>query len=338
MMSARGPLVPAFARSWQEQSWPLRILRAFLGATFTYAGLQKLADPGFLHAGTPDFIGAQLKAFAQGSPIRPLILLAGHVPVLAGVAVGLVEIAVGIATLAGVAPVATASTGLALNLILFLSASWHVHPYFLGSDSIYAVAWIALLAGVLQQRHRNGAHAAALRSHGTRRQRTLASEPMGRREVIRSLAVGLVALVAGGLAFAFEGKESVAADPPRPIASASEGPGPTPSGSTGTITGTPIASLDRIPIGGAMNFNDPALGPATLVRLSKERVAAFSRTCTHAGCLVDYDTASKLLVCPCHGAEFDPSRGAEVVAGPAPSPLERIPVAVEASGTIVASS
>jgi thiosulfate dehydrogenase (quinone) large subunit len=28
-------------------------LRLFLGATFVYAGIQKLSDPGFLHPGVP---------------------------------------------------------------------------------------------------------------------------------------------------------------------------------------------------------------------------------------------------------------------------------------------
>jgi rieske iron-sulfur protein len=40
------------------------------------------------------------------------------------------------------------------------------------------------------------------------------------------------------------------------------------------------------------------------------------------------------LACPCHGSVFDPARGAEVVAGPAPRPLPEIPVKVE-GGEIV---
>jgi thiosulfate dehydrogenase (quinone) large subunit len=74
-----------------------------------------------------------------------------------------------------------------------------------------------------------------------------------------------------------------------------------------------------------------------LVRLGQDSVAAYSRSCTHAGCLVDFDSGPGLLVCPCHGAEFDPARGAQVVAGPAPTPLASVPVTVDPStGTVFA--
>jgi len=54
--------------------------------------------------------------------------------------------------------------------------------------------------------------------------------------------------------------------------------------------------------------------------------------------LVQFDQRTDVLVCPCHGAEFDPARGAAVIAGPAPSPLRSIPVAIDqARGTVVAT-
>ena len=43
-------------------------LRLFLGITFVYAGIQKLSDPGFLHAGAPTYIGTQLHGFAAARP------------------------------------------------------------------------------------------------------------------------------------------------------------------------------------------------------------------------------------------------------------------------------
>jgi len=43
-------------------------LRAFLGITFVYAGLQKLSDPGFLHKGSGTYVGTQLHDFTHGTP------------------------------------------------------------------------------------------------------------------------------------------------------------------------------------------------------------------------------------------------------------------------------
>jgi thiosulfate dehydrogenase [quinone] large subunit len=84
-------------------------------------------------------------------------------------------------------------------------------------------------------------------------------------------------------------------------------------------------------VGGAIGFNAPGIGPAVLLRPAQDKVEAFSRVCTHAGCLVGYSSQARLLVCPCHGAEFDPSRGAVPIAGPAFSPLRRVPVQIDAS-------
>src|ERR1700686_4091085 len=63
-------------------------LRFFLGVTFLYAGVQKIADPGFLRPGAPTYIGTQLQAFAPHSPIGFLLeSLALPAPQLAGIGV-----------------------------------------------------------------------------------------------------------------------------------------------------------------------------------------------------------------------------------------------------------
>src|SRR5881392_1085821 len=88
-------------------------LRAFLGATFVYAGVQKLSDPGFLHPGASTYIGSQLRGFAQGTPggflLRTFALPHAQ---LAGVAVALTEIGVGLLVLLGLATRAAAIVGL----------------------------------------------------------------------------------------------------------------------------------------------------------------------------------------------------------------------------------
>ena len=73
-------------------------------------------------------------------------------PKLAGVGVAFVEIVVGLLALAGLVMRAAAAVGLLLNLVLFLTNSWHTSPYFLGSDIVFVFAWLPfVLAGASGQ-------------------------------------------------------------------------------------------------------------------------------------------------------------------------------------------
>ena len=128
-------------------------LRIFLGVTFVYAGVQKLSDPGFLHAGAATYIGTQLEGFASGTPGGFLLrTFAIPHPTVAGVGVALTEILIGLLVTAGLFTRIAAAGGMALNLILFLTASWHTSPYFLGPDLVFAFAWLPfVLAGATGQ-------------------------------------------------------------------------------------------------------------------------------------------------------------------------------------------
>jgi hypothetical protein len=53
--------------------WSLVPLRAFLGCTFCFAGLQKLANPGFFTAADPASIQSQLSGAVRRSPVHALI-------------------------------------------------------------------------------------------------------------------------------------------------------------------------------------------------------------------------------------------------------------------------
>ena len=97
-------------------------------------------------------------------------------------------------------------------------------------------------------------------------------------------------------------------------------------------SGTRIGSLGDIAVGHAAAFTTPSGRPAVAVRLGERQVVAFSAVCTHAGCTVGYDSGSRLLACPCHGAEFDPARGAAAVAGPTSTPLPAITLHLASDG------
>jgi len=133
------------ARATSLAGWALLPLRAFLGATFIFAGLQKLANPGFFDASNPTSIQAQLASAARVSPIHALITHLQHAAVPLGVAISLGELAVGAATLVGLWSRAAAVGGMLLSLSLFLTVSYHSSPYYTGSDIVFLFAWTPLL-------------------------------------------------------------------------------------------------------------------------------------------------------------------------------------------------
>src|SRR5215208_6264984 len=98
------------------------------------------------------------------------------------------------------------------------------------------------------------------------------------------------------------------------------------SGGDAKAGGAAIASESEVAPGSAFTFKDSG-NPAVLIHLKNGNFVAYSAVCTHQGCTVAYKGGK--LACPCHGSVFDPAKGAQVVAGPAPSPLPEIPVKVE---------
>jgi thiosulfate dehydrogenase (quinone) large subunit len=317
--------------------WSIRLLRAFLGGTFLFAGIQKFLDPNFLRPGGGDYIGTQLTGFANGTPVAPLMRVLAQAPVLTGVGIALLEIAIGLGTLLGVAMFAASIAGLTVNSILWLSATWHTHPYFLGSDSIYAVAWLALALAIVEiERDRVGHVAGPIER----------IDGVTRREFTRGGLVAAVAVMVGVVAKAMAGPAPSSRLGGLAVHARSSGSGASsPPSSSPTAPASPatqgrvLTTLDRLPVGGAAAFNDPQVGPAALVRLSTDQVVAYGRTCTHAGCLVGYNEPARLLVCPCHGAEFDPAHHAEPIAGPAPTPLQSVRVVVDqATGDVILPS
>jgi Rieske Fe-S protein len=53
-------------------------------------------------------------------------------------------------------------------------------------------------------------------------------------------------------------------------------------------------------------------------------LSVFSATCTHLGCLVNYNKEKHEFVCPCHGGRYDLT--GKNIAGPPPAPLTRLPI------------
>jgi len=63
------------------------------------------------------------------------------------------------------------------------------------------------------------------------------------------------------------------------------------------------------------------------LRQATNEVMVYSPICTHLGCGYRWDGGARKFKCPCHGSEVD--LNGKVVGGPAPRPLDRLPVKIE---------
>jgi thiosulfate dehydrogenase [quinone] large subunit len=121
---------------------------------------------------------------------------------------------------------------------------------------------------------------------------------------------------------------STAQSTPASPAAATTSKRPKPARTSGARAGTAIGAASAVPLGQARSFTDPASGdPAWVVHSAASRFVAFDAVCTHAGCTVNYSASGAQFVCPCHGGVYD-ARTGEVLQGPPPAPLRRIPVQV----------
>ncbi|WP_220194662.1 protein kinase domain-containing protein [Ktedonospora formicarum] len=158
---------------------------------------------------------------------------------------------------------------------------------------------------------------------------------VGRRRVLATLVAG--GATVAGLAFALH--------PTLPnLFSPSAGP----AGSTPTdpkanqkpTTGMPghtvsLPGANQLLKNSALNFINPVDKKASvLVHTEDGQFVAYERACTHVGVNVNYDKGTQMLVCPAHGAIFDPAKGGAVVQGPATRPLPRLSVRVSNDGTL----
>jgi thiosulfate dehydrogenase [quinone] large subunit len=381
--------------------WAMLPLRAFLGFTFCFAGLQKLANPNFFNAASPSSIQAQLIASIRISPLHPLLghLLRFAVPI--GILIAVAELAVGLGTLLGLWTRVAAAGGALLALVLFLTVSFHSSPYYTGADIVFLFAWIPLIVagsgGVLsldsviasrvaaenqlgpptvvpilfekvQQVCGHYEHDTCSAQGGARCDvyhcpfladargnliERRGPDAVDRRRLVLGGTVAAAVAVVGGVAAgaaAGLGRAVGGANSPGAGTSALSANTPAASGATTTTTaapgattttaakaaGTRIGLASQVPVGGAATFTDPKSGdPGLVLQLTKDQFVAYDAVCPHAGCTVGYASGAKLIVCPCHGSEFDPSTGS-VVSPPSPRGLTPIHVSVTSDGQLYA--
>lgn len=307
-MSSVQEFLQGVAKSWTHQSWSVRLLRLWLGITFTYAGIDKALDGGFLNPDATTYIGKQLAGFAQQSPISPLLNKMVEHATLVGAGTMVGEIAIGLATLFGVLPFLAAVAGAGLSASLWLSSTFYTTPYFLAPDSAYLIMWLVFALSVMP------------------RKRTVSRV----LNVDRRCAIGIG--VVGVLSIAFASLGNFFARPAKIASSAAK----VVTKQGGSAPANAIAAISDLNVGSALQIKLASGDPGILIRTATDAVCAFSAVCTHEGCTVDYDTASKELICPCHGARFDPLQNGKAIAGPTRTPLTELPVAI--SGEYIVSS
>jgi thiosulfate dehydrogenase [quinone] large subunit len=298
--------VRATVASWRMQSPAVRVIRLWLGFTWLYGGWDKATDPGFLKKTGSTSIGRQLTGYAHTSPLGFIFRHLIERATLVGITVMIVEFAIGLATLLWIAPTTMAFAGFTMSLGLWVAATWHVKPYFLGSDTAYAVLWLSYFLTLV----------------GTRRKLQL---PLDRRSAIRMGALGAGAIAAVIIGHFFSRPSKI-----RSVALS------TPSSSSGTVPAlTRIIKLSNFPVGQTFEFSTNDGQPAIVFR-TNNGVFAYSEVCTHQGCTVSFSASEKVLICPCHGATYDPFSQAHVLAGPTNTPLSAVKVAISGEWVVVA--
>jgi len=86
-----------------------------------------------------------------------------------------------------------------------------------------------------------------------------------------------------------------------------------------------------------VRFPEDAYGGGTELAFTVAGYAAYSKVCTHAGCMVS-NREDDIFVCPCHFGKFDPTRGAMVVGGPPPRPLPQLSITLASDGSLIATA
>jgi cytochrome b6-f complex iron-sulfur subunit len=116
------------------------------------------------------------------------------------------------------------------------------------------------------------------------------------------------------------------------------GTSPSPEAASRSDGFTAVGSLKDLEQAGFFQDKKFAAGPLLVVYdpADKTKLIAVNSTCTHKGCAVDWSSASKEFVCPCHGSKFKPD--GSVANGPADKPLVKFTVKTEGDSVLVKSA
>jgi thiosulfate dehydrogenase [quinone] large subunit len=371
--------------------WALLPLRLFLGVTFVYAALQKLANPNFFRSASPISIQAQLIASSHTSPLRAILIHLIQFAKPIGIVISFAELAIGLGVLLGLWTRIAAIGGAVLSLSLFLTVSFHASPYFTGADIVFLFAWLPfIIAGggtrlsvdawiANRTSRREGVASPDLVAIPFATVQTICGNfrkgkcaarknlncdaavcpvllgdraPLATRVQIDTVdrralvlggtvaaGVGAAALIFGGVA-AETGRLIGGAHAPKntthQLSTPTTQPGTsstTTPGNSGATSGTLLGAATVVPKGQSATFTIPSSGDPGIVINTNSTFYAYDAVCPHAGCTVGWAPQNSLIVCPCHGSEFNVTTG-DVINGPAPHGLTKLKVVEESNGNL----
>ncbi len=73
--------------------------------------------------------------------------------------------------------------------------------------------------------------------------------------------------------------------------------------------------------------------PAIVINRPDKGFIALTLTCTHLGCVVEFNKSRQRLLCPCHAGMYDLE--GNVISGPPPKPLTVIPLKIEGDSILI---
>ncbi|MGU7773295.1 arsenate reductase (azurin) small subunit [Burkholderia sp. MR1-5-21] len=109
----------------------------------------------------------------------------------------------------------------------------------------------------------------------------------------------------------------------------------------------PVSLIGRMALNTPVSFTYPdAASPCTAIKLGSPvpggvgpdgDIVAFSSMCTHMGCPVVYEPATKIFKCPCHFSMFDAEKAGQMIAGQATENLPRVRLHYDAKTGMVSA-
>ena len=102
----------------------------------------------------------------------------------------------------------------------------------------------------------------------------------------------------------------------------------------------PEAAVNEASVGKAAGFKANAgkivkfgSRPVLLIRVDETEWRAFSATCTHLNCTVQYQETSRQIWCACHNGFYN--LNGQVVSGPPPRPLDEYTVHIRGDEVVI---